>query len=320
MERFKMKFQKLYILSILFVSIAGCSGYRYASLPAVAFDEIDYSFETQLSKGEIPIAYIDEGHGDQTLVLVHGLASNAGFWRYVIPELSKNYRVIAVDLPGYGKSDKGDYPYGMSWYANQLIALMDELEIEKAVYVGHSMGGQIGLTLSLEHPDRLSKMVLATPAGVESFKPGEAKWLRNVFRIDDITLSGEEIVRTNLNRNFYQWEDNYEWMVEERMRMAKSPEMAEFAHAVISCVGAMLDEPTTARLANVQTETLIVFGDADGLIPNPFLHPGFTRDVFKEAERVMPNVQLQEIKECGHMIQIEKPMELVSAINSFLGK
>lgn len=311
--------RKLSLLWMLVFFVAACSGYKYASMPALEFEDIDYGFATQKSQGDIQLAYIDEGRGDQTLILVHGLASNAGFWRYIIPELAQKYRVIAVDLPGYGKSDKGDFPYGMAWYAEQIVGLMDELNISEAVYVGHSMGGQIGLTLSLNHPERLSKMVLATPAGVESFKPGEAKWLRNVFRIDDLTLSGEEIVRTNLNRNFYRWSSDYEWMVEERMRMAKGKDMPEFAHAVISCVGAMLDEPTTALLPQVQTETLIVYGDSDGLIPNPFLHPGFTRDVFLEAESAMPNAKLHEIEECGHMIQIEKPQELVAAIQAFVG-
>lgn len=310
---------KLAFVSLILTSIlVGCSGYRYAKMPALAFDEIDYGFPTKMLKGDIPIAYIETGQGNKTLLLVHGLASNAGFWRYTIPELAKNYKVIAIDLPGYGKSAKGDYSYSMDFYAEEIQKFLKAKNLDKVSFVGHSMGGQIGITFALKYPELLDKLVLASPAGVESFKAGEAKWLRNVFRIDEIIASGEEIVRTNLNRNFYRWDDKYEWMVEERIRMAKNPEMPAFAHAVIQSVGAMLDGPTSNKLDKVKTESLIIYGENDGLIPNPFLHPGYTADVFLRAKEAMPDVQLVEIPKCGHLLQIEKPEEFSKHIKAFV--
>lgn len=308
----------LLALILLLTMLVGCSGYRYAKMPALAFDDIDYGFPTYKTDGDIPLAYIELGNGSKTLLLVHGLASNAGFWRYTIPELAKNYKVIALDLPGYGKSDKGDHSYSMDFYATQINEFLAYKKLEKVVFVGHSMGGQIGLTFALKYPEKLDKLVLASPAGVESFKPGEAKWLRNVFRIDEITLSGEEIIRTNLNRNFYRWDDKYEWMVEERIRMAKNDEMPAFAHAVIQSVGAMLDGPTSNKLDQVKTKSLIIYGENDGLIPNPFLHPGFTADVFAIAADKMPDVRLVEIPKCGHLLQIEKPVVFSQHVIDFV--
>lgn len=287
-------------------------------MPALEFEEIDYTFKTKKSKTPITMAYIDEGSGEETILLIHGLASNAGFWRYAIPELAKNYRVIAVDLPGYGKSDKGDFDYGMKFYADEILGLINELNLSNVHLAGHSMGGQIALTFALNYPDRVNKLVLASPAGVEKFKPGEADWLRNVFRIEDLVRTSEEMVRANLDRNFYTWSNEYEWMVEERVRMAKSEEMEEFSYAVIQSVGAMLDEPTTDRLPEINTETLIVFGANDGLIPNPFLHPGFTRDVFEKGAEMMPNATLVELDKTGHMLQIENPEGFTSAVLRFL--
>lgn len=307
----------LLFLPLLFLS---CSGYKYASMPALEFQDIDYGYETKKSQGNPSIAYIDQGSGSETMILVHGLASNAGFWRYVIPEFAKNYRVIAVDLPGYGKSDKGNFDYGMTYYSEQILALIDDLGLDKVIYVGHSMGGQIGITLSLNHPERISKLVLASPAGIEPFKPGEGKWLSNVFRIDDLVLTSEEAVRINLNRNFYSWDERYEWLVEERVRMAKAADMKEFSYAVIQSVRGMINEPTTARLPEIQNETLIIYGKNDGLIPNPFLHPGFTSEVFEKGAEAIPNASLHEIDECGHMLQIEKPKEFVEGVLKFLGR
>jgi pimeloyl-ACP methyl ester carboxylesterase len=307
------------LIALILVSVLiGCSGYRYAKMPALSFDDIDYGYVTKKTKGEIPISYIETGTGTKTLLLVHGLASNAGFWRYTIPELAKKYQVIAIDLPGYGKSNKGDHSYSMDFYATQINEFLEQKNLDKVVFVGHSMGGQIGLTFALKYPDKLEKLVLAAPAGVESFKPGEAKWLRNVFRIDEITASGEEIIRANLNRNFYRWDDKYEWMVEERIRMAKNQEMPAFAHAVIQSVGAMLDGPTTNKLDQIKVESLIIYGENDGLIPNPFLHPGFTADVFAKAKETMPDVRLVEIPKCGHLLQIEKPQIFSQHIIDFV--
>ena len=161
--------KKMILLFVMFL-ITGCSGFLYWNQPALQLSEIDYGYPTKSTLENPKIAYIDQGNGEQTIILVHGLASNAGFWRYNIPELSKNYRVIAVDLPGYGKSQKGDYPYSMSFYADQIKNLIEELKLKNVVYVGHSMGGQIGIKLAIKYPEILSKLVLASPAGFEEFQ------------------------------------------------------------------------------------------------------------------------------------------------------
>jgi len=127
--------------------VTGCStGKFYYDAPPLPFADVHYGFPTKhATVNGINLHYIDEGKGEKTLLLVHGLASNAGFWRYNIPELSANYRVIAVDLPGRGKSDKGVYSYSMTFCADILSGLLQQLNIDKVYYCGHSMGGQIGI-------------------------------------------------------------------------------------------------------------------------------------------------------------------------------
>ncbi len=305
-------------IALLLLIVSACTGHKYATMPPLEFDAIDYGFPVKKLAGSPEIAYIDVGSGAETLVLIHGLASNAGFWRYVIPELSKKYRVIAVDLPGYGKSGKRGFTVSLAFYADQIARLSEELKLGKFTPVGHSMGGQISMHLALRHPEKVKKLVLAAPAGVEKFSAGEGKWLRNVFRIDDLTLASEEAVRVNLNRNFYTWNDRYEWMVEERVRMAKAAEFDGFANTVIKCVGAMIDEPTSDRLGEFDHETLILYGRYDGLIPNPFLHPGRTSDVFKKGAGKMKNATLIEIDNAGHMVQMERPQAFAEALITFV--
>lgn len=307
----------LFLFFVLFI-LAGCSGYLYWDKPALQFSDIDYGYPTKTALDNTKISYIDQGSGDKTIILVHGLASNAGFWRYNIPVLSKKYRVIAIDLPGYGKSQKGEYTYSMSFYADQIKKLIDELKLKNVVYVGHSMGGQIGIVLAIKYPTLLHKLILASPAGFEEFERGEGDWLRSVMTMKGVKSTTEEGIRRNLAMNFYRWDDKWEWMVEERVRMRKATDFDEFAYAVVRCINGMLDEPTFDKLSMIKTPTLVIYGKYDGLIPNSYLNPGFTSDVFEKGIKDIKDAKLVEIDNAGHMIQIEKPDEFNKAVLDFL--
>jgi len=308
-----------FILMAAFL-FSGCSGFLYTKMSPLEFADFDYGFPTKKVLSNPSISFIDEGKGKQTIVLVHGLASNAGFWRYNISELAKQYRVIAVDLPGYGKSQKDYYLYNMSFFADQIKRLVDELKIDKFIYVGHSMGGQVGINFALRFPERLEKLVLASPAGFEEFEQGEGDWLRSVMTVAGVKKTTEEGIRRNLSMNFYTWSDKWEWMVEERVRMAKAKEFDDFSYAVVRSVNGMLDEPTWDKLDKISVPTLVIYGKYDGLIPNPYLNPGTTAEVFEAGAKSIPNQTLHQIDNCGHMLQIEKPEEFNETVLNFLQK
>jgi pimeloyl-ACP methyl ester carboxylesterase len=311
--------KKIYLVLVLSLFfLGGCSGFLYTNMPPLEFQNFDYTLPVKTVLSNPSISFIDVGNGPKTIILVHGLASNAGFWRYVIPELAKNYRIIAVDLPGYGKSGKGAYPYSMTFYANQIKRLADELKLNKFFLVGHSMGGQIGITFALKYPDRLEKLILASPAGVEEFGQGQGDWLRSVMTQNGVKKTTEDVVRKNLANNFYSWNEKWEWMVEERVRMIKAKDFDEFCYTVVRCVNAMLDEPTFDKIKNISVPTLIVHGRYDGLIPNPYLNPGFTSDVFQWGAKQIPNCKVHQIDDCGHMLQIERPEEFCSTVLDFI--
>lgn len=300
------------------IYLTGCSGFVYTNYPPLKFSDINYGFTTKTILNNPYISYIDTGKGEHTIVLIHGLGSNAGFWRYVIPDLSKKYRVIAIDLPGYGKSQKDYYSYNMSFFADQVKRVMDYLNINKFIFVGHSMGGQAGIMYALKYPQTLEKLILVSPAGFERFKTGEGDWLKSVMTVDEVMKTNETGMRKNLSGNFYSWKDKWEWMVEERARTAKAKDFRAYCYAVVRSVYGMLDEPTYNKLDQISVPTLVVYGRYDGLIPNPYLHPGFPKDVYTAGANQIPNCKLIQIDNCGHMVQIEKPKELVNAIEDFV--
>jgi len=310
------------ILLVTAAMISGCTSARfYHNAPPLPFSEIDYTFSMQTGEiNGVPLAWYDSGGYGEVVLFVHGLASNAGFWRYNVPDLrAAGLRVIAVDLPGYGKSGKSyDIPYGLGFYARTLEALLEHLDISSVTVIGHSMGAQIALTLVLQECPRVKGLVLLSPAGIERFKQGEGEWLKKSVTPEFVINTPEEHIRANLAANFYCWRDELEWMVEERARMAKTPEFRGFAYAVSQSVAAMIDEPVWMDLEKITVPVMIVGGANDNLIPNPYLHGGFTEPIMRRGAEEMPNAELHMLPHTGHMLQIERPEKVNRLILDFL--
>jgi len=291
---------------IILLSITGCATSHYYTMESKEFKDFDYGFDTKyVQVRNINIAMIDEGKSEKVLVLIHGLGSNAKGWIKNIPELAKNYRVIALDLPGYAKSDKGYYKYSLPFYAKVLTEMMDVMKIEKATLIGHSMGGQIAMITSLNYPDYVENLVLISPAGFERFLLGEGEWLRNAVTPEFVNDTPIRNIDINLRSNFYEMPEDAEFMVTERIQMRGAKDFNLYCYAVSKNVGAMIDAPVWDKLEKIKHPTLIMFGRNDALIPNPYLHAGYTEDVAKYGEDRIPDNKLIMYEKTGHFVQFE---------------
>lgn len=105
------------------------------------------------------VAYVDEGRGE-VLLLLHGMAGSSQTWRSVIKPLSRQFRVIAPDLPGHGESTKPRSDYSLGAFAALLRDLLDELGVSRATIVGHSLGGGVAMQLLYQHPDYAQRLIL----------------------------------------------------------------------------------------------------------------------------------------------------------------
>ncbi|MEX0785238.1 MAG: alpha/beta fold hydrolase [Dehalococcoidia bacterium] len=113
------------------------------------------------------VHYIQAGEGDP-VVLIHGWNGSTFSFRYAIPELARHYRVVALDLKGYGYSDRpasGDY--SLTAQSELVAALMSRLGIARAAVIGHSMGGSVAMRLALGHPERVSRLALVSSVSGE---------------------------------------------------------------------------------------------------------------------------------------------------------
>jgi pimeloyl-ACP methyl ester carboxylesterase len=104
------------------------------------------------------------GSGNQAFVLVHGWSCDLGHWRYQIPDLAKRARVIAIDLPGHGQSDKPDIAYTIDHFAVAIDAVLRDAKVDKAVVLGHSMGTPIARQFYRKYPQKTLAIVIVDGA------------------------------------------------------------------------------------------------------------------------------------------------------------
>lgn len=261
--------------------------------------------------------------GKNTLIFLHGLGSYLKFWRYQLDDFaSAGYRVLAFDMLGYGKSDKpGMFPYTTEAMAEVVQEALFQLEIERPVLVGHSMGGQVAMSFAISHPDSLAALVLTAPAGFENFSEKEIAWFDAAFSKALIKGASEEGIWASIRRNnFARWNAENEWLIEERVRLAGGKSFDAYATANVKSVhGLARNAFVRENLEQIRVPTLIVFGNFDRLIPNPFLHGGDTASLMKQGQAKIEGASLVELAKCGHMVQMDCPDEYNRAVTEFLG-
>lgn len=281
------------------------------------------SLQKQWVLDSIPLAYSEAGKGEEAILFIHGLGGTRRHWGQTLPALSKEYRALAVDLPGYGDSRLQEVPEDslLHFFANSLLALMDSLSLSKTHVVGHSMGGQIAMLLALEHPERIQKLVLAAPAGIEAFTEAEGQGLRTYAATAYPQKLTEEKIRQNYTLNFYQTPEGAEELIQERLALNESSYFPIYANVLIKAVEGMLDTPLASRLPELEPPVLILFGKEDQLIPNRYLHPELTTEALaRSGQQAIPKSQLIMLSEAGHLLMLEQPEEFNQALKNFLNK
>lgn len=265
------------------------------------------------------VAYQDSGGAGPPVLLVHGLGSNLSFWRHTVPALTSAYRTLAMDLPGFGLSDKNDVPGTIDFFVETIARFLDTLGIEQAYYVGLSMGGQVGLAFAQRYHHRVRRIALVSPAGFETFKPHEAALIKSMTRYAGVLASDPASIRRNMTLNVARWRPAYQWLVTQRRAFAERSDYAAYTAANTRALAGMLDAPVADVLAQIQVPVLAFFGADDKLIPNRYLHPALTiRDIADEAQTVLPRADVHLIDAAGHLLMIERPALVNEALQAFL--
>lgn len=201
--------------------------------------------------------FYDETGAGQPVLFHHGYTGSHDSWSAVTDGLQDRYRCVVMDSRGAGDSAHPDDGYTIAQYAADVVGLADHLGLARFTYVGHSMGGVIGMWLGLEHADRLERLVLVAPAPADGVvMPAELRErARRLWRDRDrARLIRERLVTTAR----VQSEDQIVAAVDRALSVSEGHYDASWQ--------ALVDIRVGDRLAEIQTPTLLIAGAADGLL------------------------------------------------------
>jgi 4,5:9,10-diseco-3-hydroxy-5,9,17-trioxoandrosta-1(10),2-diene-4-oate hydrolase len=277
--------------------------------------DAEFEATSRYLEGEHRIHYHDLGSGPD-LILLHGSGPGVSGWSNFkgnAPVLAKEFRIVVMDMPGFGLSDKPpiDDVYGRV-AAAALARLMDALGIQSAHILGNSMGGAVAATFALGHPERVERLVLMGPGGlsVTMFGPplSEGRKLLDAF-LEDPT-----------RERMAAWVDSMvedksvlsEELIDERMANAMRPGAVAAMREILASLTDprfQTGPPLWARCEAIKHPTLITWGRDDRMLP-------FEMGMF--PFRRMPRVELHAFSRCGHWAQVERKEEFERVVIEFL--
>lgn len=253
------------------------------------------------------ITYYEEAGSGPPLLLITGLGSDLQLWAILAPSLARHYRVVMYDNRGAGRTSAPDRPYSIPQMAQDAVALLDTLGIQKAHVLGLSMGGYIAQELVLAHPERVEKLVLvATAPSIDGFGRNIVRAMIDIRRSN---MSREQIVRATAPLIYSPELQDDEERYERAIAAAVSNPYPQQDHAFIRQAQAILGFDAAARLGQVKHPTLVLCGKDDALVP--------PRNSEKLA-KLIPGATLRLLSG-GHVGIVEYPHEYGSAITEFLG-
>lgn len=283
------------------------------------FSNLKYPFEIKFIQiDDYKIAFADEGESENVILFIHGLGSYIPSWKFNITSLKQHFRCIAIDLPGFGKSDKQIHSGSMKFYSNVVLKFINSVGIDKVNLVGHSMGGQIAINCALNFPDLIHKLILIAPAGFERFSIDEIQIIKNITKPEYFLNSNSLQIKPNFELSFYDYPSEAQFLIEDRIKISEDDEFFNYCTVMSNSIAGMIEQPIFEELKKIKQETLVIFGKNDALIPNKYLHNFTTEEVAKAGCDEIPKSDLLLLNNCGHFVQIEKSDTVNKAIENFL--
>ena len=287
-----MRFKKLHLLSASIVC---------------AFTLIAGTAAGQTSNGESRFAklddtrthYINYGKGDQALVLIHGWTQSADAWRDNIADLSRRNRVIVIELPGHGQSDKPQTTYSMDYFARAVDAVMRDAKVKRAVLVGHSMGTPVARQFYRKYPEKVVGIVIVDgslrPFGDKAMIDQMMAGFRGPQYRDAVNQMIGFIAGPNLSAE-----------VKQRISSAS---MSTPQNVLVSAFEGMLDNSIWTE-DKINVPVLAIMAKTALLPPN-------AEESFRT---IAPKLDFQIFDGVGHFLMMEKPKEFDAAVIAWLDK
>jgi pimeloyl-ACP methyl ester carboxylesterase len=253
------------------------------------------------------VRYVDRGKGP-VVILLHGFASSLETWERVMPELERTHRVIALDLKGFGWTDRPPGDYSPRAQANLVFDLMNQLKVPKAAVVAHSWGASVALAMALAQPTRVEKLALYDAWVYEEQLPSTFHYARAEGVGEALfTAFYAERPDEKISQAFYDERFVTEELIEDVERALDRP--GTTAAALAAARGQRFAE-LEKHYVDVKQPTLLLWGREDRVS---------TLAVGERMSRQLPNARLVVFPRCGHFPMIEARSASTRELETFLG-
>ncbi|MCB0412661.1 MAG: alpha/beta hydrolase [Bdellovibrionales bacterium] len=254
------------------------------------------------------VHYIDEGKGP-CIVFLHGIGASVFTWRKILPELKHNYRVVALDLPGFGYSDKRvDLDYGLEAQSQRVLEIMDQLKIKQAFCVGSSMGGLIGLWLAHQYPERITSVLGISPPLNHRLVPFRLGWTQLLAGWSSRRMNSS-LMRKILQRVLKTYGELEDADVEAYLRPYQGDTQA--IRIFIKALHTIQDARLPKVIKNHSFPILLLHGRFDRIVP---------LKVSQKAVKRLASAQLEVLPGSGHHPQEDEPQLVIKAIREFFSR
>jgi len=245
------------------------------------------------------IHYVNYGKGDEAVVLIHGWTQSADAWRDNVADLSKRNRIIVLELPGHGQSDKPQTTYSMDYFARAVDAVMRDAKVKRAVLVGHSMGTPVARQFYRKYPDKTLGIVIVDgslrPFGDKAMIDQMMAGFRGPKYQDAVNQMMGFIAGPNLSAE-----------VKQRISSAS---ISTPQYVLVSAFEGMLDDSIWAD-DKINVPVLAIMAKTALLPPN-------AEESFRA---IAPKLDFQIFDGVGHFLMMEKSKEFDAAVIAWLDK
>jgi pimeloyl-ACP methyl ester carboxylesterase len=249
------------------------------------------------------IHYQSVGAGNRAIVFLSGWGCGTSLWRRQVPALAPQARLLLLDLPGHGRSDKPDIPYTIAFFARAVDAVLEDARVERAAIAGHSMGAMVAYRFAREHPEKTVAMIwvdgaFGIPVDVEQ-------------QIAGFRTRAQDLRSPNYREKLMPFVD--ELFIPETPDAVRAEVreaiLATPQHVLASCIANFAEDPSMFTPEVLDIPAFAVFC--------AFWHPERFVDIFK---KYLPRLEYEEMQGSGHYPMLEKPEETNAALLRIIGK
>jgi pimeloyl-ACP methyl ester carboxylesterase len=323
-------------VTVLMLSIA--SNFTFGQVKPLDAELTNYQYPYEVhflnfksQNNDLKMAYMDvkpKASNGKVIMLLHGKNFNGAYWEKTAKDLSdKGFRVIIPDQIGFGKSSKPQsYQFSFSQLAENTKAILDELKIDKTIVLGHSMGGMVATRFTLLYPEKVEKLILENPIGLEDYKTFASYQTIDQAYQSELKNTAESY--KNYQLKFYydnKWKAEYQPWLDLIAGWTLHPDYPKVAWDAALTSDMIYNQPVCYEFKNIKTPTLLIIGTRDRTAIGKDRAPkelqskmGQYQELGKKTQQQIAGSKLVEIENVGHLPHIEVYDKFWNALYDFI--